>query len=400
MERTSLQHGHTDSSRPQAFGDLPAPQRDTGGGGKRGIARRPIGLRSDRPIAPGDIPDVSIPMVPKTDRRRKPNQSAPRSPGRRPIGLKSALVIAGPATSGAEKPQGTKTVRSNRAGESGAKRSRAKAKSAPAIAKKGDLSEAMKTRGVKARQARKPARPTARTKTPVQGRTRQKAPGANDTSAPAPKHQGSPATAQVLGALGAWARERWRLLLIIGVSFIAGSVFHGWFMSEGPSAPSAVAPAEAPSATPAREPRVSEAGAAPKHEPVPHGEAVSGFYAPSVAAPGGRPSQGPAARAPSYAGGGGQQPPAPQYPPQQPAASQYPPQQPAASQYPPQQPAASQYRDYRWSEPGYQGMSQTPGANPRHPTGAPPAPAHRNRAKQQYNPWAPLPQRYPDGRPW
>jgi hypothetical protein len=390
MERTSLQHGHTDSNRPSAFADLPASKKDTGEGGKRGIARRPIRLRSDWPITPGDVPDVGIPLVAKTDRRRKANQSAPRSPGKRPIGLKSGLVIAGPATSGAEKPQGTKTARSKRAGESGAKRRRAKAKSAPAIAKKGDLSEVMKTRGVKARQARKPARPKARTKTPVQGRPRQKAPGANDTSAPAPKHQGSPATTEVLGALGAWARKRWRLLLIIGVSFIAGSVFHGWFMSEGPSAPSAVAPAEAPSATPAREPRVSEAGPAPKHEPVPHREPVSGFYAPSVAASGGRPSQGPAGRAPSYADRGGQQPPAPQYPPQQ----------PAASQYAPEQPAASQYRDYRWSEPGYQGMSQTPGANPWRPSGAPPAPAHRNRAKQQYNPWAPLPQRDPDGRPW
>jgi hypothetical protein len=332
----------------------------------------------------------------KTDPRRKANRSAPRGPGRRPIGLKSHLVIADPATSSAEKPKGTKTVRSKRAGESGAKRRRAKSTAAPTIAKKGDVSGTMKTRGVKARQARKPARPKARTKAPVQGRTRQKAPAASDTLTPAPKHQASPG-AEIFDALGAWARQRWRLLLIVGLSFIAGSVFHARFLAQGPSAPSAVVPAEAPSAVPAREPRVSPAKPAPKPEPVPRRESVSGFYAPPL----GRPSQSEAGYAPGYAGEWGQQPPAYQYPPRRPDASQYPPGQPGVSQYPPRQPAVSQYPDYRWSEPGYQGMPQTSGASPWRPYATPPAaPAPRARAKQQYNPWAPRPQRYPDGQPW
>ena len=385
MERPSLQDNPTAPGRPPALADLPAPNRGTG---KGGFARRPIALRSERPIIPTEAGEQGIEVPASTGRRRKSAKAAPRATGRRPIGLKSDLVIADSAASRAGGPQGTKAARNRRAGEAAAKRRLAKSTAAPAVAKQGDVSGAVKTRSVKAPQARKPAQAKARAKAPARGRARQEAPAARE--APAPRQQVSPGT-EFVQVLGAWARQRWRLLLVIGLSFIAGSVFQSWFL--GPEAPPPGASGPAP-AVPAPKPRVTEARPAPKRQAVPRQGPASGFYAPPQVGP---PQEG-AWSTPGYTGGGWtQRSQASPYPSRRPDTSQYPPERPEISQYPPRQPAAPPYPDYRWGAPAY----QVPGASPWQPyTARPATPRPPARAKQQYNPWAPRPQRYPDSEPW
>lgn len=248
---------------------------------------------------------------------------------RRPIALKAGLDITKSNVADSQNSQGRKTRQTKKAGELGRRRR--------PIALKAGLNIAESNAPYKK-------------KTPAEANTSADTQAFHDTPAPVRLPKGGP-SANLSELCFSWVERRRRLLLVVSLSFIFGTLFHSWFVPDESAAPNQITDSGQAAqqsvlertdngAQPAPNPgNVSDTNTLPSH-------AISGY-----------PPKHQVYRNPSNGSTWTQQRP------------------------------SSQTPNYGWSDYGHQTTQQSPSSVPWRDPGGQATPGYQKPTRQRYTPW-------------
>jgi hypothetical protein len=383
MEKSEPQAGYRDSIENLAFeptgletnllrrGEyvrLPSPQKSVDEEPTRGRRRRPISLKADLDVPKSPVRDTKKSQAKKARQGEKAGESGRR---KRPIRLKADLDTAKAPVLDANQTQGETPRQRKKASDSGRRRR--------PITLKGELDSwdvpsTKETPAKEARQRKEVGEPPSQEKASVEASASPAMPTVDDTPAPspAPSTMGN-ATASPFEAWLSWAQMHRRLLLVVGLSFIAGIMFRGWFIGEESPAPSQitksrpVVPDPVPSQTMDSAPsalRPAPESTRSQRQQVPNSGYSPGVYSQPTPPMGDYPPQEPVYPDPRYDGA-----------------------------RPPQYPSARS-PNRGWDDYGYQTMPRTPSASPQWQPQT--TPGYQNPMQQRrFNPWTYEGQQYP-----
>ncbi len=269
---------------------------------------------------------------------------------RRPIALKADLDITKSSVADTQNNQGRKTRQTKKAGELGRRRR--------PIALKADLNNAesnapykKKVQGKKTRYCKKTIETRINKKVPAEANTSADTQAFHDTPAPVRLPKGSP-SANLSELCFPWVIRHRRLLLVVGLSFISGILFHSWFVPDESAASNQITD----SGQAAQQSVLERTDNGP--QPVPNPGNVSDTNT-----------------LPSHAIRG--------YPPKHQAYRN-----PSNGSTWPQQRPSSQNLNYEWSDYGHQTTQQTPSSVPWRDPGGQATPGYQKPTRQRYTPWS------------
>ena len=276
---------------------------------------------------------------------------------RRPITLKADLNITKSDVGDTQKTQGKKTHQTKKASEPG-RRKRPIALKADLDLTNSNVPNKKKTRGKKTRYRKKTIEPRLEKKASTDADISADTQTFNDTPAPVRSPKGGP-SANLPEFCFSWVKRHRRLLLIVGLSFISGILFHSWFGPDEPAAPSQLTD----TGQAAWQSMLERSDSGPQSVPNPGN--VSDTNTPPSHAINGYPPKHQVYRNPSY------------------------------SSTWPQQRTSSQNPNYGWSDHGHQMTPRTPSTPLWRDPGGQAAPSYQRPKRQMHTPWSYNFQQYP-----